>query len=145
MSVGSGIIWWVGDYGGGDRKTRTMRLPFRVGVKPNGSGLYNLKVALSAYSDANDGDCEVLLKYTYNVGSPGVDANLDVKAQIAFKDPDDGKVLRIEIPAPKDSIFSIEGDGDRVDPTTLAAIVSALSTAFDRSFIPLWGKKIQRS
>ena len=142
---GSGIIFWLGDYGGGDKKTKQMRLPFLSGSVPDHTDLNSLRTALQPYTEAACGGFERLLKKTLTATSPDTGANLDVKARIAFKDSSDGKIYRIEIPAPVASMFEIQGEGDRVTSVALADIVSSLATAFNRTFIPLWGKKIQRS
>lgn len=139
------IIFWVGAYGGGDKKTKQMRFPFLAGSVPGTTAITVMRNVLRAYTDAEDTAFERILKSTYEPTPPGASANLDVKARIAFKDASDGKVYRVELPAPKDSMFEVQGEGDRVKAADLTTIVAAISTAYSRTFIPLWGKKIQRS
>lgn len=141
----SAIIFWVGDYGAGDKHIKPMRFPWIEGAYPQYSHVGTLKTALSAYTDANQGDHERIQKAVIPHSEPDVGANLDVKARIAFKDSDDGKIYRVELPAPKATIFEQQGEGDRVKQADLIGIVDAISTAYSKTFIPLWGKKIQRS
>lgn len=141
----SGIIFYLGDYGGGDRRIRNLRLPFVEGEKPTNTDVWSVVLALDTYTQANWGAYENIKKWTGTNESPDIGANLDIKARIAFKDSADGKIYRIELPAPVAGMFDIQGEGDRVNPTILGTIVTALSTAYGRTFVPLWGKKIQRS
>ena len=138
------IIFWDGTYGSGDRKTKAMRFPFMEGSVPGTSAIVTMRNVLRNYTDAKDSGYERLIKIVYEADALVGDVNLDVKAKIAFKDASDGKVYRVEIPAPVASMFEVQGEGDRVTATALNTIVGAIATAYSRTFIPLWGKKIQR-
>lgn len=138
------IIFWDGTYGSGDRKTKAMRFPFMEGSVPGTSAIVVMRNALRAYTNAEDSGYERLIKLVYEPDALVGDVNLDIKAKIAFKDASDGKIYRVELPAPKDTLFEQQGEGDRVTAIALADIVGAIATAYERTFIPLWGKKIQR-
>lgn len=140
----AGIIFWKGDYGAGDKHIKTMRLPWSTNGKPTMVGIVAIKDAILPYTNCNYEAAEYLSKLTIGAAKPDVDANLDIKAVIAFKNSADGVVYRIEIPAPVDSMFEETGEGDRVKQADLVAIVDALSAAYILTFIPMWGKKIQR-
>ena len=138
------ILFWDGTYGQGDRKTKAMRFPFMEGSVPGTSAIVTMRNVLRNYTNAKDSGYERLIKIVYEPDDLVGDVNLDVKAKIAFKDASDGKIYRIEIPAPVASMFEVQGEGDRVTAAALNAIVAAVAAAYERTFIPLWGKKIQR-
>ena len=141
----SAIVFYLGDYGVKDKNVKAIRCPFIGGQDPDISAVNVLANVFNSYTTASRTAYEAIIKWTTPSGRPSNDSNLDVKARIAFKDSADGKIYRIEIPAPVATMFEKDSEGDRVKTVPLNTIVAALSTAYNRTFIPLWGKKIQRS
>ena len=139
------ILFWAGDYGGGDKHVKDMRFPWIEGSIHSSGQVATLQLALGAYTNANEAGNERLHRLNIDYDLPEADANLDIKARIAFKNSADGKIYRVELPAPVDTMFEIQGEGDRVKQADLTAIVAAISTAYTATFVPLWGKKIQRT
>ena len=140
-TVNKGSIIYLGDYGVPEaNKTKSV---FRDVT--DDAALSTLATALVAYSDAVIAGRSFSAQTDSGASPPAAGVCMDVKAQITLRDSDDGRVIRFLIPAPLDSIFSAEGQGDRVDAVTLAAIATAESTATGKSYVGLYGKKIQKS
>lgn len=138
-------IYWKGS--GGNKKslqTKATSFPVIEGDDELSMGaIGTLLAALLPYTDCTQDYIFRSTKYTYTEAFPA-DANLDIKAVVYFKHPTNGKVHHIELPAPVSTMFELQGKGERVTSVALSAIVGAISTAYGISFIPLWGKKIQR-
>jgi len=140
-TINKGSIIYLGDYGVPEsNKTKSV---FRDVT--DDAALSTLATALVAYSDAVIAGRSFSAQTDSGASPPGVDANMDVKAQITLRDSDDGRIIRFLIPSPDNAIFDAVGQGDRVNAVTLAAIATAVSTATGKSYVGLYGKKIQKS
>jgi hypothetical protein len=135
-----------GDYGNKnpDGGFRIMRFPWTENIIDNAK-TFAMRNVMNTYSQCSPSWYSHTEKACVEVAAPGVGANLDIKARIYFKHPTSGKIHRVEIPAPIDSMFEEQEQGDRVKQADLEAIVSAISTCYSVAFIPLYGLKIQRA
>lgn len=136
-----GVIMWQGDYG--KPEANIVKGIYREVT--DAAALDTLATALLAHTD-----CNVYAKHYNSVtetgsSAPGVDANVDEKAQIVLKDSSNGKIIKFLIPAPVAADFELVGQGERMTSVALTAIVSALNTATGKTYIGLYGKKLQVS
>ena len=135
-----GVIVWQGDYG--QPESHLSKGSFRDVT--DAAALDTLATALLAYTD-----CNVYAKHFNSItetgsAAPGVDANVDEKAMIVMKDSADGSVAKFLIPAPVSTMFEMQDQGDRVTAVALAAIVAAVNAATGKTYVGMYGKKLQK-
>ena len=140
-----GYVKLRGDAGAtkADKQIKGVRFPWSANALSN-ANIAALRTMLLSYSDCVEDGRAIVQKRTEVSAPPGVDANIDVKAKIFFKNTVNGKVHSIEIPAPVSTMFELVGQGNRVKQADVVAIVADISTQLGETFIPLYGKKIQR-
>lgn len=136
-----GTIVYLGDYG--IPESNISKSVF--GDILSAAALGVLATGLDAYTDANISAKIFHSHDTTGLSAPGANANMDVKAQIVLKDSADGTIKKFLIPAPVSTMFVVEGQGDRVSSVALAAIVGLVNTATGKTFVGLYGKKIQKA
>ena len=141
MAINKGTIVYVGDYGVPEaHKTKGV---FRDVT--DDTALSTLATALSAYTDANISGRVFSVHTDTGLGAPGASVNMDVKAMVVLRDSDDGSIIKFLIPAPINTIWDAEGQGDRMNDATLTAIATAVSTATGHTYVGLYGKKLQKT
>ena len=108
------------------------------------AALDTLGTALAAYSDANLAKVSMVETTLVTDSAPGVDANVDYKGVIYFRDAADLKVHSVTIPALKSTAVINTPEGDRVTSVALTAIVAAIATATGNTLTGLYGVVIQK-
>lgn len=144
MAWTKGVVVWMGDWG--RPESHLSKGVFRAVTDAAAlTALVHKTTGLGQYTD-----CNIYAEHFNSViesgsGAPGVDANVDIKAQIVLKDTADGSIVKFLIPAPKSTMFEMQGQGERVTAAVLAEIVTLMNTATGNTYIGLYGKKLQKS
>lgn len=132
----SGQLTWIGDTGtpiGNLSITRVRDMNTIVLLR-------DFALALNAHSLCNLSYRHYIRTDPYIPAPPGVDANVDEKAIIYFRDPDTMQVENFSYPAPIAADLEDVGYGKVIKESVVIAIVTDLNTATAIDFVPLYGK-----
>lgn len=140
MAIYSGLVFWKGDSGGGRAHVGVSRLPL-IGTW---SDLVNFVTAMSAHTLCNAGK-----RVRINTGGPSGEApeagaDLGRIAILYYRDPTDLTVFHFSYPAPIAADIETTAAGKRIKQSSVATMVSLISTVSGVSYIPLYGVYMER-
>ncbi len=75
---------------------------------------------------------------------PGAGVNIDEKAVVYFRDPDDWLVYHFSYPAPIAADLEVYPSGTRMKNSAVVSIVGYISTLNEKTYIPLYGLYYQK-
>jgi hypothetical protein len=141
MAWTKGVVVFIGDYG--NPESHLAKSMYRDITDSAALDTFVTALALRT-------DCNIYSKHFNSVtetgsGAPDASANVDIKAMIVVKDSADGSIHKFMIPAPKAADFEEQGQGDRYTDAALSAFVTALNVATGKTYIGLYGKKLQKT
>lgn len=134
-TIVTGIITWRGDAG----RPESHLGRSRVRNVTDAAALTTLATALLAHTDCNCASTSLVSSTEVNNVAPGVDANVDQKGIVFFKDSADGSVHRINFPAPVAADYTLQDVGQRYTNTAGTAIIGFINTATGKTFTFLYG------
>ena len=135
-----GVIIWQGD--AGKPEAHLSKGLFREIT--DAAALDTFATAMLAHTD-----CNVYSKHFNSItetgdAAPGASANVDVKGMVVVKDSADGSIHKFMIPAPAAADYELVGQGTRMTALAISTSVGLLNTATGKTYVGLYGKKIQR-
>ncbi len=137
----SGSLLWRGDFGSSSPINESRS---DLGPTTGGAAQLVFTAAIEPYSECNLSHHFIFLTYDQTTGAPGTGANIDRKAVIYFRDPDNLEVLHFDYPAPLTSQIESTPWGKRVKYPVVVDITALLSTLKGQSLIPLYGSYYER-
>lgn len=133
----SGSILWVGDSGSPRDNEVFSHAP--LGTDYGAYNMTTFTTSLNAHTLCEWRQYGQCYYGTNIVSPPGVGANVDHKAQIYYRDPDDLRVYQFSYPAPIPADIESTSVGKRIKQSAVVTIVGYLSTLMNKSYIPLYG------
>ncbi len=133
---------WIGDTGGNKRHEVDSYIE-RVAYSWTPMAVFG--TAVEAHSLCNWGASIRVKAQSRGTSAPALDANVDKKAIIYFRDPDTSEVLHFSYPSPIAADIEELPSGLRIKNSAVAAIVGYLSTLNSKAYTPLYGLYYQRA
>jgi hypothetical protein len=139
-----GTIVWHGDRGTG-KAPHTGRSTIK-GVTDK-AALLTLAAALAVYTTCNRGRASVNDFDGGTPSAPGVDANVDERAELYFYWEEEDSVVSLTIPSWDTATYPLDpaSEGDRIVAADVNAIAALMATATGRTYSGLWGKHIKKT
>lgn len=134
-TIVTGIVTWRGDAG----RPESHLGRSRIRNVTDDTALATLVTTLLTHTDCNAASRSLVESTEINNTAPGVDANVDQKGIVFFKDSADGSVHRISLPAPVSTDYELLDVGLRYTSTAGTAIITAINTATGKTFTFLYG------
>ena len=135
MAIYWGVIEWLGDSGSPKSNLTPMVVPLCLGA----AQLSAFMVAMDAHTLCKYKQFNLVYSLGYVQAAPGVNANIDKKAIIYYRDPDDLKVHSLTYPAPIAADIEDTPSGKRIKDSSVATIVGYINTMTGKSYVPLHG------
>lgn len=135
-----GVLIFRGDLG----NPRTHYAKSQIADVIDDTALGVFATGMAAHTECNIAKRSMVTLTIGTDSEPGVDANVDRKAVLYFRDPTTLKVHSITIPAPVDLDVEDTQNGERVTDVAGAAIVALINTATGKSYTWLYGVVIQK-
>lgn len=137
-----GVIVWYGDRGTGKSPHRSKSvLNGVIGL----TELVTLATGLAAYTDCTRGKASVTDFDSGSTAAPGADINVDERAVIYMKNTATDSVIPLTLAGWDTTTYPLvaSAEGDRINPTDVAAITALVATATGKTLTGMYGKHVK--
>lgn len=141
MPIYQGFLEWTGSSGGGPGH----RTWSKAGIFSGSDAL--LTAFMSNMRPKTTAGLTKLMRsatYGYVYGVPGSGANIDEKAIIFYRDPDDLLVYPFHYPCPIAADVEVTPAGKRIKQSVVIEVVGYLSSLRFKTLVPLYGVYLER-
>jgi hypothetical protein len=138
--MSQGVITFVGDSG----KPEDNKVSMNIDGITSDAALATLATALATHTNCNVASRTFIQEFFDDDTAPGTDENVDRYAEIRMRDTDNGKSRRMGLPCPVPADVEVVDRGERMTPSALGTIVSAVAVATGKNLSGVVGPVLQK-